>query len=192
MLIEVLDIFIPNGFELLRATDPNESDDEFETSTGYGDVPVNTTDTFPPSETTFTVSVNDPKNVGLNFTVNIVLSCPAIVDELLVAVKLLVLIVILLIDIALIEVFLKYAVIVAESPLARLLNVSDVTDTPNTGAGLFPLNGIFTSVVCELFRKYKVSINEPIVVGKNVTLNNNVSVPILPIFLSTAKVAVFV
>jgi hypothetical protein len=63
-----------------------------------------------------------------------------------------------LIVIALIEVFRKYAVIVAESPFARLLNVRDVADALNTGAGLLPLSGIFTNGVAELFRKYTVSV----------------------------------
>ena len=121
MLIEELDIFIPNGFELLRATAPYESDEAFVTSTGYGEVPVNTTDAFPPSEIILSVSVTVPYIVGLNRTVICMLSLPIMLTGVVCTkLKYDVPILIALIDIGLIELSFTVKTSDDESPLTVL------------------------------------------------------------------------
>lgn len=158
VLIEVLVIFNVNDFTLLRATAPNNKLSDDGVNIGYGLLPDNASLAVPPSEPTVTLSANVPKTVGLNFTVNSVLSPPATAIEVLVAVKAVVFVVMLLIVSALIDVFLKYAVIVAESPFARFAKAREVVDRPKTGAGLVPLRGTFTNVVAELLWRYTVSV----------------------------------
>ena len=120
---------------------------------GLGELPLNPIFAVPPSDMTVTVSMNVPNEIGLNFTVSPALSPPATVTESLVAVNVLVFVVILLIVIALIEVFLRYAVIVAESPLTCSPKTRKAGDTLSSGAGALPDKGILTNGSAELLRK---------------------------------------
>jgi hypothetical protein len=157
-LIELLTTFIVSLFVAFLVTLPYVIDAFKLVSVGIGLLPLTRTLTVPPSETTFTVSVNVPNEAGLNLTVSAVLSPPATVVEPLVAMNAVVLVVTPLIVIALIEVFRKHPVIVAESPLTRLAKAREVIEALSTGAGVLPESGIFTNGVAELLWRYTVSV----------------------------------